>query len=94
MEAYTDRHLLGEQFDDILSNELATDSFEPVWPELRLKMVEVRVRGRGIFAGATQCGNRGPVGVSADENLAGILGIDFSVVYMAERNFLVKPIDE
>ncbi len=57
-------------------------------------MVEDRVRRWRVFAGVTQCRDRGPVGGCADEDLVDVLCIDFSVVGKVDSNFLVKPVDE
>jgi len=47
-----------------------------------------------IFASLTERRDRGPVGVSADEDLVDVFSIEFGVFSECESNFLVNSLDE
>jgi len=49
------------------------------WNIFLAEVVQYRVLVRGVFTGLTEFRYRGPVGVSADEDLVDILSIEFSI---------------
>ena len=84
MEVVVDLHLLGQCFEDIGLKKGVPGLFNRTQIEFLPKMVENRVLVLRFLTVLTQCGDRGPVGAGADEDLEYILSV--KAVYL-DREF-------